>query len=406
MPAFWNPREVLGVNPAESHFTCTAIVIPKKKRGQPREPPRRCLQSFLSNECKDQACRILDTLAHVDIVLVGVSEGINRALVHVAERTACPRLHKEPHRSQAEAVGSKWTDLVGQFIVRERASRRRAEREGLRSLAVAEPRAASHNPSHLNRVPSAPNIEDPGMRQAPERAARRPRENRQQAPEVPPQYRPRDRQQEQVLLQGQNAGRGDIHEPRQVQVNPVQQQPVQDLDPRMAHQVVRREDALLEALPVRRRNTRPQAEAEPAPNQDQLVDRIRAYRPYLAQPAPVPHAGVEHRAEPGPMSLSPTGVLARRPARALPDRLPLEVVAGPANGGEVDDLRLLVHQLDLLREQADQGEVEPFGRADDVVWCQGQCGHNVHRECSETWQLHSEYVGRKCGYCRAPWVEN
>lgn len=177
MPAFWNPREVLGVNPAESHFTCTAIVIPKKKRGQPREPPRRCLQSFLSNECQDQACRILDTLAHVDIVLVGVSEGINRALVHVAELTACPRLHKEPHRSQAESVGSKWTDLVGQFIVRERASRRRAEREGLRSLAVAEPRAASHNPSHLNRVPSAPNIEDPGMRQAPERAARRPREN-------------------------------------------------------------------------------------------------------------------------------------------------------------------------------------------------------------------------------------
>jgi len=287
---------------------------------------------------------------------------------------------------------------------------------------------------------------------------------------VPLQYLPRDRQQEQVLLQGQNAGRGDIHEPRQVQVNPVQQEPVQDLDPRMAHQVVRREDALLEALSVRRRNTRPQAEAEPAPNQDQLVDRIRAYRPYLAQPAPVPHAGVEHRAEPGPMSLSPTGVLARRPARALPDRLPLEVVAGPANGGEVDDLRLLVHQLDLLREQADHGEVEPhqpaprvpevrvhhiqnrerepgmariervnspiphqlrfraaqaqaqaqaparpyvparkplvdcyicfepFGRADDVVWCQGQCGHNVHRECSETWQLHSEYVGRKCGY--------
>jgi hypothetical protein len=174
---FWDPREVLGINPAESHFSCTAIVIPKKKRGQPQEPPRRCLQTFLSNECKDQACQILDTLAHVDVVLVGISEGIKRALVHVAELTACPRLHKEPRLSQAEAVGSKWTDLVGQFIVHERASRRRAEREGLRSLAVSEPRAASHNHSHRNRVPSAPNDMDPRMREAPERAARRPRED-------------------------------------------------------------------------------------------------------------------------------------------------------------------------------------------------------------------------------------
>ncbi|KAH6716139.1 hypothetical protein BKA61DRAFT_338721 [Leptodontidium sp. MPI-SDFR-AT-0119] len=46
-----------------------------------------------------------------------------------------------------------------------------------------------------------------------------------------------------------------------------------------------------------------------------------------------------------------------------------------------------------------------FDGPDYAIWCQDQCGTNVHRGCFEEWNRINEYARRKCGFCRRPWVE-
>ncbi|KAH7386221.1 hypothetical protein BKA64DRAFT_645798 [Cadophora sp. MPI-SDFR-AT-0126] len=464
MPAFWDPREVLSISPAELHFSCTAIVKPKKKGGQPQEPPRRCLQTFLSSECKNQACRVFDALAQIDVVSVGVSGDCIKSLIS----------HK---LSKWALSGVIW---LASSLQSERRSRRRAERERLRALTTAEPRAVPEQYIQRHGVPSAPDLEDSEMRLA----ARRARERRQQAPEVPPQFQPREPREQQLANEGHLDRARDAHYPRQVQVDQVEQQPLQDFAPRLLNQDNRNEEAVLAALGAGRRSAQLQADARPVPNQDQLVARDRASHPSPVQRSetiPDPAIDIGNRQlERRSFVQQPAEVLGRRPATALPPSIQVQPVEVPVNGEEEDQLQHLINRrrqlcqdLDRVQEQlrqhspqapeipvvpgrdrAPESEIaqfdqaiaaiaappprqrragqravplpdpvhpyvprrqplvecyicyEPFGRVDDVIWCQGQCGQNVHRECFETWQLHSMYAIRKCGFCRAPWVEN
>ncbi|KAH6716138.1 hypothetical protein BKA61DRAFT_338708 [Leptodontidium sp. MPI-SDFR-AT-0119] len=181
MPHFWVPRGLLGVDPSESGFTCTAIVKPKKKKGQPQEGHRRCSLTMFSNESKAQACRVLDTLAQIDVVSESVSEGMGRVLVRVAELTSCPRWHRKPGHSQAEAVAAKWKGIIHLFVANEIASIRRAGRERVRVVPVPVPSRAPRSEQELfvprRRVRSVPDSNVHEQRPIVERASRRAREN-------------------------------------------------------------------------------------------------------------------------------------------------------------------------------------------------------------------------------------
>jgi hypothetical protein len=46
--------------------------------------------------------------------------------------------------------------------------------------------------------------------------------------------------------------------------------------------------------------------------------------------------------------------------------------------------------------------VMEFEAQDDVIWCKGACGNNVHRQCFEQWAK-SKPGETRCVYCRTPW---
>ncbi|KAK2625033.1 hypothetical protein QTJ16_005402 [Diplocarpon rosae] len=41
-------------------------------------------------------------------------------------------------------------------------------------------------------------------------------------------------------------------------------------------------------------------------------------------------------------------------------------------------------------------------KSEDILWCKGACGNNIHRHCFEQWAK-SQPGTPKCVYCRAPW---
>jgi hypothetical protein len=43
-----------------------------------------------------------------------------------------------------------------------------------------------------------------------------------------------------------------------------------------------------------------------------------------------------------------------------------------------------------------------FNTGDEVIWCKGACGNNIHRECFEQWAK-SKPGEVRCVYCRTPW---
>ncbi|PBP21713.1 RING finger domain protein (Znf1) [Diplocarpon rosae] len=44
-------------------------------------------------------------------------------------------------------------------------------------------------------------------------------------------------------------------------------------------------------------------------------------------------------------------------------------------------------------------------KSEDILWCKGVCGNNIHRHCFEQWAK-SQPGTPKCVYCRAPWKGN
>lgn len=43
-----------------------------------------------------------------------------------------------------------------------------------------------------------------------------------------------------------------------------------------------------------------------------------------------------------------------------------------------------------------------FEAGEDILWCKGACGNNIHRTCFEQWAK-SKPGAAKCVYCRTPW---
>ncbi|KAH7317628.1 hypothetical protein BKA65DRAFT_483102 [Rhexocercosporidium sp. MPI-PUGE-AT-0058] len=469
MPAFWDPRSLLEVDPSESGFTCTAIVTPHKKKGQPQEGPRRCRQAMLSNECKEQACHALDALAWIDVVSEGVSDSMARALVRIAGLTSCPRWHKKPGHSQAEAVGAKWKDIVERFVADERVSRGLAERGYGRGGPAPVPNPVLRPEEGLfvrrDRVPSVPDLEVHEPRPVAERAPRSAREN-PPPPDVEVQYRPRH--QQQPPPQQQPAPQMEAHSPQ-----PYPEQPIQEPAPEVAQPNV--DPYVNRAAPAsragERRLAQQQAELRPDPNGEQpaiqdwaprpspalgseirhepeIQDRQYEPRPHLRQAAegyrPRPAAavprsivpdfaadiqrlrgqidrvGLDHaermQAEHLRVERAEAELLARLPAIPAPavrfipihnqarepeDDATEEAVVSPA--AEDPRARPAAADATPARHYVPKRKpptecyicTEDFDDPDDTIWCQGQCGYNVHRECFEKWNRINVYALRK-----------
>ncbi|KAI6716701.1 hypothetical protein JHW43_000813 [Diplocarpon mali] len=128
MTTFWNPRSVLDINPSEKDFCCTAKVSSKNQRGMPQDGPRRCQQSRLKSESKEEAGSMLDALGRIDVVAGGVDEDMAEILGRIAELTMCPATHKKPARSQAEQLGKEWLGMIVDYVAAEGLARQREPR--------------------------------------------------------------------------------------------------------------------------------------------------------------------------------------------------------------------------------------------------------------------------------------
>jgi hypothetical protein len=47
-------------------------------------------------------------------------------------------------------------------------------------------------------------------------------------------------------------------------------------------------------------------------------------------------------------------------------------------------------------------EFDESDKPEDILWCKGACGQNIHRTCFEQW-ARSKPGQVKCVYCRTPW---
>ncbi|KAL2073185.1 hypothetical protein VTL71DRAFT_10509 [Oculimacula yallundae] len=47
-------------------------------------------------------------------------------------------------------------------------------------------------------------------------------------------------------------------------------------------------------------------------------------------------------------------------------------------------------------------EFDESDKSEDILWCKGACGNNIHRSCFEQW-ARSKPGPVKCVYCRTPW---
>lgn len=104
---------MIGIDLSVPGFNCTATVTPKET-SKPRGPPRRCLQYIKKDERHDQACRVLDDLAEIDVIFGGVSEGMKHALARLAELTFCRKSHVKSKISQPPEVSGKWVEDIKQ----------------------------------------------------------------------------------------------------------------------------------------------------------------------------------------------------------------------------------------------------------------------------------------------------
>ncbi len=47
-------------------------------------------------------------------------------------------------------------------------------------------------------------------------------------------------------------------------------------------------------------------------------------------------------------------------------------------------------------------EFDESDKLEEIMWCKGACGNNIHRTCFEQW-ARSKIGPAKCVYCRTPW---
>ncbi|XMA14940.1 hypothetical protein WAI453_007731 [Rhynchosporium graminicola] len=445
-PTFWDPRTLLDLHVYSPGFTCTTPILPKKKRGQPQEPRRRCQQSMISHDCKSQADRALGVIAQMDVVTDGVGDGVKQALVGIAELTACPHSHNKPGKSKAREVGAVWVGEVEAWVVgrkRElRNERRMAELlsgPALRVYGDSDARRGRQEPARdvdQIRYPSGQQQQDssqPVVRDAKSHdprvdailaaAAAEVRHERQQveARRVgnmlgPRQYRVQTSAAQPEVRREPN---GQPSAPRN---QALPQHPAQNLDPAA--------DLIFEPVLRSRFGAHPNLVVLPAEGQiPDLVAARRMQAEYEAQiralqervrqlevqrgpveqdqPIPIPEAPAApihfHRYpvrqsesaafRPGLFNIQPI------PAPPAPHplfrvRVPIPVPAQP---------QPYIPQRKAIEECFACYEV--FEEGEDIIWCEKQCGQNIHRECFEKWNRLNDFAIRTCALCRAPWTE-
>ncbi|KAL2065696.1 hypothetical protein VTL71DRAFT_3366 [Oculimacula yallundae] len=511
MPTYWNPHSILDLHPLSPGFTCTTPVIPKKKKGQPHEPQRRCQQTMLSHSCKSQANTALDIIAQIDVVSEGVSEGVKQALVRIAELTSCPRLHKEPAKSKAREVASAWAAEIQAFVTSERLARRAALAERGRRMGFEQEMGGQRS-----RVPPAPPVlhpEVPDGRYDVERPARRSGRDRAQAldrPDIPhgqlqQQYSPppalRNEQprfdRAEAVLAAEAAERRHLQiqadrerfelrdrilrpypvpvpaaAPRpeiRYEYEPQIQNRYHDIRPQLVDRpadghrdrpelmAARRPQAEYEAqihalqervrqLELERGPIDPRQEPQaPAPEPRIAPMPIHRHRyeglfePRQHPPAPEPefapvlqhYAGLfeprqqppalEPQVAPAPLHLHRNAAPHQQPAGALIEprvfynHLQPQPLALPPAPHHLPPLhpRVPVPVPAPARPYIPQRKTisecfacyDDFEDGDDIIWCEKQCGQNIHRACFEKWNELNEIGARRCAHCRAPWIE-
>ncbi|KAE9371568.1 hypothetical protein N431DRAFT_491910 [Stipitochalara longipes BDJ] len=103
---FWDARQLLDCYPLVGKFKYTGTTA----KGA------RCRQTFIDR--KSESDQTLSVLSSKDVVSHGLHEDMKVRLQSLAELTLCPRWHR---RSQANAVYLKWTRIIHEFTVEERA---------------------------------------------------------------------------------------------------------------------------------------------------------------------------------------------------------------------------------------------------------------------------------------------
>ncbi|KAF4630387.1 hypothetical protein G7Y89_g7753 [Cudoniella acicularis] len=130
--SYWDPKEVLDVDPMGSGHTCTGKTI----KGD------QCTNT-VNRPDRNQAVRIITRLARVNILEKGLTESVKTKIHDLAEKTLCVRNHRE----QADDVAASWCEEIEDYIV----GQRRISRQGA-ELATARRAEAAPRPVNDHEV--------------------------------------------------------------------------------------------------------------------------------------------------------------------------------------------------------------------------------------------------------------
>lgn len=376
---------------------------------------------MFSNNDLDKACRLLDRMAAEE----PRSRTVKETLTQLAELTLCPRWHRKPGYSQVESVAEMWwsrinfaypqvaptrrSNAVGRFVRQEvietvtsRAPNSRSADRTVPVLAMLTPPPSpppaqirsSPRPAGLITAPALPS--PPVQRPLPPTPREVQRHERSAAPSPSPQVSP--------TASAYGLARLSLQAAAPVIAPALPSPPVQRQLPPTPPEVQRHEGS---AAPSPSTHTNPSSPAPPAPapahasHLDGQIARLQADLNAL-------QATLSALITSSPSSPAPrTSVESPAPSPVQPST-PVSESSRPACRNHT------------LRKSITDGCpicFDPICCPDDAVWCRGQCGQNLHRDCFRQWMEHinGENDARReqdeegearpitCPCCRAGW---
>jgi hypothetical protein len=336
----WDPRDILGLDPSNNGFTCEGTNSTGNRCGI----PGGCANKVNRSDRMD-AARLLEELSTIDIYAPGVRDGTSfkRKLRAIAPLTLCVRWHRG---RQVESLVDRWSDSIDQAYNRRREARRTRRREARQASQIqyrhrevfntSQVQAGHREARHTSQVQHTVPVSSQ-LRQADSgRIARR-----EELLDILERLESNRREQEALnrhmdaLLEGigrssyrsnYQAGEGS-NTPARRSARPSTPPPNR---------------------PAVHLNSRPQAAPVPPP---QTIQPVTPSIPTLQAPAPAPPPPTTRVEQPVTQQAPGVRQVARRPW------------AG-------EDCYVCM---------------EPFTDADDVAWCRGQCGQNIHSHCFDGW---------------------
>ncbi|KAJ2897748.1 Znf1 [Zalerion maritima] len=79
-----------------------------------------------------------------------------------------------------------------------------------------------------------------------------------------------------------------------------------------------------------------------------------------------------------------------------------EEAACPADGKQRDKDDDVTDAEAKAKHQSDDSSTKKTA-GEELVWCRGVCGQNIHQRCFEQWNNAKSPQSHKCPYCRSPW---